>query len=141
MNETVVAQMHRTLVDAMRRSRPDALDQPVTVAEIYQELLPYRDARTTVGFDMNADYEHALLRLLAGEGELARIEPREVRDKLREELESPNPDVSLFRHYANCDVWVSTDGRRIDMEADDHAIAASWEEEFLRVEAEEEEDE
>jgi hypothetical protein len=140
MNETVVAQMHRTLVDAMRRSRPGALDQPVTVAEIYQELLPYRDARTAVGFDMNADYEHALLRLLAGEEELARIEPREVRDKLRLELESPNPDVGLFRTYANCDVWVSTDGSRLDMDADDHAIAASWEEEFLRAEAEDEAD-
>jgi hypothetical protein len=141
MNDTVVAQMHRTLVDAMRRARPGALHEPVTVAEIYQELLPYRDARTAVGFDMNADYEHALLRLLAGEEELARIEPREVREKLRMELDSPNPDVSLFRNYANCDVWVSVDGSRIDMEADDHAIAASWEEEFLRAEAEEEADE
>jgi hypothetical protein len=109
MNDDLVAQLHRTLVDALRRSRPGALDRPITVAEIYQDILPYRAAREAVGFEINADYEHALLRLLAGEGDLARIEPREVRDKLRMELDSPNPDVGLFRSYAGCDVWVSMD--------------------------------
>ena len=108
MNDDLVAQLHRTLVDALRRARPDALNRPITVAEIYQDILPYRDAREAVGFEINADYEHTLLRLLAGEGDLARIEPREVRDKLRMELESPNPDVGLFRSYAACDVWVRT---------------------------------
>ena len=109
MNDNLVAQLHRSLVDALRRSRPDALHRPITVAEIYQDILPYRDARDAVGFEINADYEHTLLRLLAGEGDLARIEPREVRDKLRMELDSPNPDVGLFRSYAGCDVWVSLD--------------------------------
>jgi hypothetical protein len=56
---------------------------------------------------MNADYEYALLRLLAGEGDLARLEPSEVRESLRSELDSPNPNVSMFRDYANCDVWVA----------------------------------
>lgn len=124
MNDTVIAQMHRTLVDALRRERPGALDRPVTVAEIYQDLLPYRAARTEIGFEMNADYEHALLRLLAGEGDFARIEPREVRDKLRMELDSPNPNVGVFRNYAACDVWISVD----DVDAES---TASWEEEFV----------
>src|SRR5687768_7475205 len=113
MNDNLVAQLHRTLVDALRRSRPDALHRPITVAEIYQDILPYRDAREAVGFEINADYEHTLLRLLAGEGDFARIEPREVRDKLRMELDSPNPDVGLFRSYAGCDVWVSLDPSEI----------------------------
>jgi len=82
MDDMVIAQLHRTLVDAIRRNRPEAIDRPVTVAEIYQDLVPYRTARTTIGFEMNADYEYALLRLLAGEGDLARIEPREVREDL-----------------------------------------------------------
>jgi hypothetical protein len=113
MNHDLVAKLHRTLVDALRRARPDALNRPITVAEIYQDILPYREAREAVGFEINADYEHTLLRLLAGEGDLARIEPREVRDKLRMELESPNPDVGLFRSYAGCDVWVSIDSSEI----------------------------
>jgi len=132
-NSTVVAQLHRTLLDAMRRARPASLDRPVTVAEIYQDLVPYKTARTAIGFDMNADYEHTLLRLLAGEGDYARIEPREVRDKLRLELESPNPDVGMFREYADCDVWVSGDemgpGAYQAGEADE-----LWEDELVETE-------
>jgi hypothetical protein len=130
-----LAQLHRTLVDAIRRTRPTALNRPVTVAEIYQDLVPYKTARSEIGFDMNADYEHALLRLLAGEGNLARIEPREVRDKLRMELESPNPDVGMFRNYAACDVWVNVGEN--DDEAGEADVMdalgepASWEDEFL----------
>lgn len=134
MNDTVIAQLHRTLVDAIRRSRPGALNRPVTVAEIYQDLLPYRTARAEIGFEMNADYEHALLRLLAGEGDFARIEPREVRDKLQLELDSPNPNVGLFRSYAACDVWVSIDGEdeaAPDAPAPAATVAQSWEEEFV----------
>ncbi|HEX6558167.1 MAG TPA: zinc ribbon domain-containing protein [Longimicrobiales bacterium] len=133
MNDDTVVQLHRTLVDALRRTRPAALNRPVTVAEIYQDLVPYKTARTEIGFDMNADYEHTLLRLLAGEGDLARIEPREVRDKLRMELESPNPDVGLFRNYAACDVWVNLSDARQDEPTAESEPAAddSWEEEFL----------
>ena len=64
--------IHETLADALRR-RPQAFDAPVTVAEIYQDLVPYRAVRSALGFDMNADYEHTLLRLLAGEEDLARL--------------------------------------------------------------------
>ena len=131
MSENIVAQLHQTLVDALRKSRPNSLHRPVTVAEIYQDLVPYRTARNAVGFEMNADYEHTLLRLLAGEGDLARIEPREVRDKLRMELDSPNPDVSLYRNYAACDVWVSIeDGKETELD-DSTDEDVSWEEEFV----------
>lgn len=105
--DTSVERLHRALVTAIAQARDGDLARPVTVSEIYQQLLPYRLARTAVGFDMNADYEYALLRLLAGEGNLARLEPGEVRETLRSELESANPNVSLFREYANCDVWVT----------------------------------
>ena len=101
-----VERLHRAIVDAIRTTH-GSFDQPVTVSEIYQKLLPYRAARAAVGFEMNADYEYALLRLLAGEGDYARLEPREVQESLRLELDSPNPNVSLFRDYANCDVWLA----------------------------------
>jgi len=133
MIESSVVQLHRTLVEAIRRTQPGALDRPVTVAEIYQDLVPYRTARE-VGFEMNADYEYALLRLLAGEGDLARIEPREVRDKLRMELESANPDVGLFRNYAACDVWVHVGDAEVSPEDELTLVLdqlASWEEEFV----------
>jgi hypothetical protein len=130
MNHNIIAQLHHELVDAMRRTRPAAMNRSVTVAEIYQDLVPYKAARSSIGFELNADYEHALLRLLAGEGDLARIEPREVRDKLRLELESPNPNVGIFRDYAACDVWVDV-GDAPDVALDEAPEDESWEEEFV----------
>lgn len=106
-DDQLVQRLHGLLAQALLRSRPRPFDSPVTVAEIYQDLVPYRDVRTALGFQMNADYEHTLLRLLAGEGELARLEPAEARDELRGELDTPNPNVGLFRKFAGCDVWVT----------------------------------
>lgn len=105
--DSVVQRLHRALAEAVASRRGDVESQPVTVAEIYQELVPYRAVRTSVGFEMNADYEHALLRLLSGEDALVRLEPEEARSHLARELATPNPDVTLFRRYAACDVWVA----------------------------------
>ena len=103
--------LHALLVEAVRRGRSgDPHEQPVTVAEIYQELAPYRTVRAALGLDMNADYEHTLLRLLSGEGRLARIEPAAAREQLERELESPNPNVALYRKFAGCDVWLLPSG-------------------------------
>ncbi|MBX6364120.1 MAG: zinc ribbon domain-containing protein [Gemmatimonadetes bacterium] len=104
--DPVVDRLHRSLVEAIRRRRSDVEAAPVTVAEIYQELVPYRVVRPTVGVELNADYEAALLRLLAGEGDRVRLEPAEARELLRRELASPNPDTGLYRRFAACEVWV-----------------------------------
>ena len=106
MNDRV-ERLHSALGDALRQHRTQPFTAPVTVAEIYQDLVPYRAVRSAVGFEMNADYEHALLQLLAGVGGYARIEPERAGTELREELTSPNPNVGLFRKFAACEVWVS----------------------------------
>lgn len=101
-------QIHAALAAALIRARgEEAFEGPVTVAEIYQDLVPYRAVRTELGFDMNADYEHTLLRLLAGEADLARLDPPEAREELQEELGAANPNVGLFRKFAGCDVWIT----------------------------------
>jgi hypothetical protein len=103
----VVERLHALLVHTVSERRgiePDAA--PVTVAEIYQDLVPYRSVRAALGLEMNADYEHALLRLLSGEQNLARLEPPTAREQLRDELASPNPNVTLYRKFAGCDVWL-----------------------------------
>src|SRR5688500_13204030 len=61
-----VQRLHRFIVDAVRAKRGDPFASPFTVSEIYQELAPYRTVRTALSFEMNADYEHALVRMLAG---------------------------------------------------------------------------
>jgi hypothetical protein len=141
-----VERLYQRLAQALQRTRRDAFAGPVTVAEIYQELVPYRAVRGEAGFDMNADYEHALLRLLAGEGALARLEPAHAREQITKELRSPNPNVSIYREYAGCDVFVSVPaaGRRddpaallSDVLADDDADASPWDD-LLLLDAEEE---
>ncbi len=107
MQDETLERLHSALVAAITDKRNAEFGRPLTVAEIYQELIPYRVVRGNVGFEMNADYEHTLLRLLAGEHDFAQIEPAEVREQLRLELESPNPDVGLFRKFADCDVFVA----------------------------------
>jgi hypothetical protein len=119
--------LHRALVDAVQNTNGD-LAQPVTVSQVYQELVPYRSARSLIGFEMNADYEYALLRLLAGEDDLVRLEPPEVREVLQRELESPNPNVSLFRAYANCDVYLSNAGDWSSGMSDEPVVEVEFEE-------------
>jgi hypothetical protein len=101
-----VGRLYDHLVHALEQRRGADFAGPVTVAEIYQELVPYRAVRSEVGFGMNADYEHALLRLLSGEAGLARLEPDSARAEIETELESANPNVSIYRAYAGCDVWI-----------------------------------
>jgi hypothetical protein len=107
VDDGLVERLHGLLAEALRRSRTEPFVAPVTVAEIYQDLVPYRAVRSSLGFHMNADYEHTLLRLLAGEGDRVRLDPPEARDELRSELDTPNPNVGLFRKFAACDVWVT----------------------------------
>ena len=49
---------------------------------------------------MNGDYEDALLRLLAGEGDYLVLESEHARRELQDELASSNPNTGLFREYA-----------------------------------------
>jgi hypothetical protein len=106
MTETsdVLGRFHRTLVEEIRRRRPEYLAEPFTVAEIYQNLIPYGTHRDRLGVEMNGDYEDALLRILAGEGGYLILESEPALRVLRQELESPNPNTGLYREYAAVDV-------------------------------------
>ena len=96
--------MYEVLVEEIRTRRPELLDEGFTVAEIYQDLVPYRTHRDRMGIEMNGDYEHALVRLLAGEGDYLEIESDAARRRLREELDSVHPDTGLYRDFAACEV-------------------------------------
>ena len=99
-----LARFHRALVEEILKTRPAYLSEPFTVAEIYQNLVPYRTHRDRIGVEMNGDYEDALLRLLAGEGEFLQIESEHARNEIASELLSPNPNTGLFREFAAVDV-------------------------------------
>ncbi|MEJ2679557.1 MAG: hypothetical protein P8174_10850, partial [Gemmatimonadota bacterium] len=109
MTDPVVARLHRCLVDAVRRRGEDPRRASFKVSEVYEELVPYREVRRALGVQLKADYEHALLRLLAGEGGLLRVEPEAARAELRQEAGTPYPFVGLYRKFAASDVWIMRD--------------------------------
>jgi hypothetical protein len=96
----LVERFHGILLDEIRRSAPEYLESPFTVAEIYQSLVPYRTHRDRLGVRMNGDYEDALLRLLAGEGDFLVLESEPARTKIRRELDQSNPNTGIYREFA-----------------------------------------
>ena len=115
-NDTPLHRLHQLLVGALQTRDPEALRRPFTVAEIYQDLVPYRRYRGQIGVEMNGDYEHLLLRLLAGEGELVRLESEPALRAIRKELEQANPNTGVYRDYAAADVRLMTEAVAPDFE-------------------------
>ena len=103
----LIERFGRALAQLVRDERPDALRRPVTVAELYQDIAPYRRMRDLAGIELHADYEHALLRVLAGENDYARLEPDTAREELALEADAVDPNLSAYRKFAACDVWLS----------------------------------
>lgn len=103
--------------------RPELAGRTVTVAELYQDIAPYRRMRDMAGFELHADYEHALLRLLAGEGGHAQLDPESAADELGIEAESSDPDLSLYRKFAACDVRLAL-GRPLPPRPPEPAVEA-----------------
>jgi hypothetical protein len=100
----VLERFHRALVEEIQTQRPEYLTGPFTVAEIYQNLVPYGTHRDRIGVDMNGDYEDALIRLLAGEGGYLILESEPALRELKAELRSQSPNTGLYREYAAVDV-------------------------------------
>lgn len=107
--ESPLRRLHRALVEALRERDPAGLERPFTVAEIYQDLVPYRTHRDVLGVEMNGDYEHLVLRLLAGEEGLVVLESDHARREIESELERTNPNTGLYREYAAVDVHLVAD--------------------------------
>lgn len=98
--------LFQRLVEVLHERGPEKLSQPIQVAELYQELVPYRTNRTALRVETHEDYEMALLRLLAGERDYARVEPPEVQEALRRELGNPYTRTGAFREFAAAQVYL-----------------------------------
>ena len=100
----VLERFFEALVKEITVSRPEYLTDPFTVAEIYQDIVPYRSHRDLIGVEMSGDYEDALIRLLCGEGNYLLLDSTVAREEMQKELTSRNPDTGLFREFAAVDV-------------------------------------
>ena len=95
------------LVKVLSAEDPNRLSSPIQISELYQSIIPYRTHKKELEFDTNQDYEMALLRLLAGENEYATVEPTEVQEQLRLEVEAIDPNPSAFHEFAAARVTIN----------------------------------
>src|SRR5207237_957507 len=58
-----VERMFRHLVRVIQTRYPQYLTQPFDVAELHQNILPYRHHRRELGLETNEDYEITMLEL------------------------------------------------------------------------------
>jgi hypothetical protein len=93
------------LVGALARETRVAV--PFPAAEIYERLVPYRSNRSRLNVATHQDYEMAVLRLLAGERGYVQLEPDNVREAMRNEAQSVNPDPAYFRSFPDAQVMVN----------------------------------
>ena len=97
--------MFRRLVHNVRAGFPDLLTRPFEVSALHQHLIPYRLNRRDLGIDSAEEYELTLMRLLSGTRGLLKGDP-DMQAALRAEMESPNPDLSLFRAWGTASVSI-----------------------------------
>ena len=118
--------IYRRLTHNLRTKYPQLLSSSFSAEELYQVIVPYRHNRQELGIDTNQDYEMALMRLLSGERGYLVVD-RDVREALTRELESSNPDTSLFRAFNDRMVSVSPDALAVadpgSVRSDDARIA------------------
>jgi hypothetical protein len=95
--------MYQLLARTIRAQFPQYETQPFDVAELYQTILPYRHNRRELALDSNEDYEIVLTELLSGARDYLIVDER-IRDTLKAELASPNPDPSAFKQFADANV-------------------------------------
>ena len=101
--------LFRRLIHNLASLDPSRVHGPVDVAEVYEQLVPYRTHRTLLGLDSHADYEMAVLRLLAGERGYAFVEPEEARTALANEAAGVNPDTGAFKRFGGAQVTFDPD--------------------------------
>lgn len=96
----------RHLLQVIQARYPAYLSQPFEVAELYQNILPYRHHRRELGLETNQDYEMVLLQLLAGARDYL-VVSEEMRQRLSQELAMPNPDPGAFREFSTAQIALS----------------------------------
>jgi hypothetical protein len=98
--------LYRRLVHNIRAKRPEYLQIPFSVQELYEQLVPYRHNRREMGIETNQDYEVAVARLLSGEGGYVRADT-EMQEALQRELASQTGDAGMFKEYAQAQLTLT----------------------------------
>ena len=103
-----VDRMFRVLVRTIRTKHPSFLTEPFTVADLQQQILPYRHFRRDLGLESNQEYELALMQLLSGAKNYVEGDQR-MRVEFSRELASGSPQPSRIREFGDASVWLNQD--------------------------------
>jgi hypothetical protein len=95
-----VDRMFRVLVRTIRTKHPSYLSEAFTLADLQQQILPYRHFRRDLGLESNQEYELALMQLLSGTKGYLKVDER-VRDEFSKELASSNPKAARIRDFGD----------------------------------------
>lgn len=82
---------------AQWRAEGGPIDGPIAVGSILDRTLPYRVARRLLGIDVSEDYEALLLRLVAEEEGLVRVEPTDAAAMARSTMATKLPDLDVLQ--------------------------------------------
>lgn len=99
----------------------------VGVAELHKRLLPYHTCRDSLGYATKAEYDVALLRLLADARYVAVSEPA-LREAVHAEIRQPEPGLAFLHRFAASEIRVKAAPKLADagagVAADEAAAAA-----------------
>jgi hypothetical protein len=98
--------MFAVLVRNLRARQPASVTAPISVADLHQQILPYRHYRRELGIESNQEYELALMELLSGARGYLDVDER-LRDGLGKELKSTSPEAARVRDYADAQVSIN----------------------------------
>lgn len=98
--------MFQVLVRTLRSRQPALLAAPFTVADLHQQIMPYRHFRRELGLETNQEYELILMELLTGAKGYLDVDER-LRDQLVRELSLPSPEPSRVRDFADAHVSIN----------------------------------
>jgi hypothetical protein len=79
---------------------------PIAVAELYRRLVPYSICRDALGLATKAEYDMALLRLLADDGSLE-VPELALREAVSRELASPEPGLAILQRFSASEVQLA----------------------------------
>jgi len=113
--------LHRRMTDEQVGA-----EDPIAVAELHKRLLPYRVCRDRLGYATKAEYDLALLRLLADDERVAVSEPA-LREAVRAEIRHPEPGLAFLHRFAASEVRLLDAPARAGELAPNGADAASAE--------------
>ena len=99
-----LSRFFRQMVRNLAATDPARLRQPLPLGDIRRTILPYRANRRALRLETSEDYELVLIRLCAGEGGFARIEPDDVYAEFAAEALSSNPDLTIVHRHENATV-------------------------------------